>query len=129
VSTWVRPHQSLLVGQAPVGLNATGDSDIRFFYDQIRAEQEGLKAKIEQLIKIINNDAQGQVSIEFPALWQMTDGEKAELRRMEAGTNHIYLQEGVLLPEEVALKRFSGGEFSVDLTSRSELLKSEKSTD
>lgn len=32
----------------------------------------------------------------------MTDREKAELRRMEAETNRIYLQEGVLFPEEVA---------------------------
>jgi len=118
---------SLLMGQAPAGMNATGESDTRFFYDQVRAEQEGLKPKIERLVQIINGDAQTNVSVEFPALWQMTDREKAELRRMEAETDRIYLQEGVLLPEEIAIKRFSSGDFAIDLTSRAELAHSERS--
>jgi phage-related protein (TIGR01555 family) len=120
---------SLLMGQAPAGMNATGESDIRFFYDQVRAEQEALKPKLERLIKIISANDNAKVSIEFPALWQMTDREKAELRRMEAETDRIYLQEGVLLPEEVAIKRFSGGEYAIDLTSRAELAHSERNNE
>ena len=112
---------SLLMGQAPAGMNATGDSDIRFFYDQVRAEQEALKAKIERLVKIKHGDDNIKVGIIFPALWQMTDREKAELRRMEAETDRIYLQEGVLLPEEVAIKRFSNGDFAIDIEARKEL--------
>ena len=118
---------SLLMGQAPAGMNATGESDTRFFYDQVRAEQEALKPKIERLVKIINGDENIKVTAEFPALWQMTDREKAELLRMEAETDRIYLQEGVLLPEEVAIKRFSNGDFIVDVTSRAELALSERS--
>lgn len=115
---------SLLMGQAPAGMNATGESDTRFFYDQVRAEQEALKPKIEYLTKIILGNQEAKIEIGFPALWQMTDREKAELRRMDAETDRIYLQEGVLLPEEVALKRFSKGEFSIDVTSRAELAES-----
>ncbi len=117
---------SLLMGQAPAGMNATGESDTRFFYDQVRAEQEALKPKIAQLAKIIAANAEAKVYVDFPALWQMTDREKAELRRMEAETDRIYLQEGVLLPEEVAIKRFSTGDFVIDTTSRSELAQSER---
>jgi phage-related protein (TIGR01555 family) len=117
---------SLLMGQAPAGMNATGESDTRFFYDQVRAAQEALKAKIERLVKIMNADESTKVSVEFPALWQMTDREKAELRRMEAETDRIYLQEGVLLPEEVAIKRFTAEEFKIDVTSRTELSQSER---
>jgi phage-related protein (TIGR01555 family) len=117
---------SLLMGQAPAGMNATGESDTRFFYDQIRAEQEAIKPKIEQLVKIKVGDESAKVSIDFPALWQMTDREKAELRRMEAETDRIYLQEGVLLPEEVAIKRFSSGDFTVDITDRAELAQIER---
>ena len=120
---------SLLMGQAPAGMNATGESDTRFFYDQVRAEQEALKSKIERLVKIMNGDDDIEVNIEFPALWQMTDREKAELRRMEAETDRIYLQEGVLLPEEVAIKRFSDGDFVIDTNSRAELAQSERSND
>lgn len=106
LSAAVRIPVSLLMGQAPAGMNATGESDIRFFYDQVRAEQEALKPKIERLIKIMVGDELAHVAIEFPALWQMTEREKSELRRMEAETDRIYLQEGVLLPEEVALMRY-----------------------
>jgi phage-related protein (TIGR01555 family) len=118
---------SLLMGQAPAGMNATGESDTRFFYDQVRAEQEALKPKLKHLTKILSGDPQAQITIEFPALWQMTDREKADLRRMEAETDRIYLQEGVLLPEEVAIKRFSSGDFTVDITERAELAQIERS--
>jgi phage-related protein (TIGR01555 family) len=114
---------SLLMGQAPAGMNATGESDIRFFYDQVRAEQEAMKPKLEHLLKIIAGDEQAKISIEFPALWQMTDREKAELKRMEAETDRIYLQEGVLLPEEVANNRFGGSNF---VEERSELISAMK---
>ena len=112
---------SLLMGQAPAGMNATGESDTRFFYDQVRAEQEAIKPKIERLIKVKFGDESAKVNIDFPALWQMTDREKAELRHMDAETDRIYLQEGVLLPEEVAIKRFRSGDFTIDLSDRAEL--------
>jgi phage-related protein (TIGR01555 family) len=117
---------SLLMGQAPAGMNATGESDTRFFYDQVKAEQEAIKPKIELLIQIYHADAEAEVKVNFPALWQMTDREKAELRRMEAETDRIYLQEGVLLPEEVALHRFKDGQFSIDRESRAGLAEIEK---
>lgn len=120
---------SLLMGQAPAGMNATGESDTRFFYDQVKSEQEALKPKLERLAKILCKNEQAKIKIDFPALWQMTDREKAELRRMEAETDRIYLQEGVLLPEEVALKRFGSSDFAIDLASRAELAQNERSKD
>lgn len=112
---------SLLMGQSPAGMNATGESDIRFFYDQIRAEQEAIKAKLQHFVKIMTGHVESKIKIEFPALWQMTDREAAELRRLEAETDRIYLQEGVLLPEEVAIKRFAQSDFNIDVNERAEL--------
>lgn len=129
LSAAARIPVSLLMGQAPAGLNATGDSDIRFFYDHVKAEQEAIKPKIERIYRILKNDENAECIIEFPALWQLTDKEQAELRRVEAETDRIYLQEGVLLPEEVAIKRFSKGDFSIDLTSRAELAHSERNNE
>jgi len=127
LSAAARIPVSLLMGQAPAGLNATGDSDIRFFYDQIKAEQEAIKPKIARIFKVLMKDEQAECRVEFPALWQLTDKEQAELRRVEAETDRIYLQEGVLLPEEVAIKRFSNGDFTIDLNSRAELAHMERS--
>lgn len=118
---------SLLMGQAPAGMNATGESDTRFFYDQVKAEQEAIKPKIELIARIYQANPEAEITIKFPALWQMTDREKAELRRMEAETDRIYLQEGVLLPEEVALHRFGDSGFSIDKESRAALAQIERS--
>lgn len=118
---------SLLMGQAPAGMNATGESDTRFFYDQVKAEQEAIITNIQHLVRIYQADPEAEVEVEFPALWQMTDREKAELRRMEAETDRIYLQEGVLLPEEVAIQRFGESEFSIDKESRAALADMERS--
>lgn len=126
LSAAARIPVSLLMGQAPAGLNATGDSDIRFFYDQVKAEQEALKPKIERIYRLLVKNGNTDCAIEFPALWQLTDKEQAELRRLEAETDRIYLQEGVLLPEEVAIKRFSTGDFAIDIEARSELAHSER---
>ena len=40
LSAAARMPASLLFGQSPAGLNSTGDGDITFFYDQIKAMQE-----------------------------------------------------------------------------------------
>jgi len=106
LSAAARIPVSLLMGQAPAGLNATGDSDIRFFYDQVKAEQEALKPKIESIYRLIDGNTKNEIKIDFPALWQLTDKEQAEVKRVQAETDRIYLQEGVLLAEEVALMRF-----------------------
>lgn len=127
LSAAARIPVSLLMGQAPAGMNATGESDIRFFYDQVRAEQEAIKPKIEILAKIFAGNPNADCAVEFPALWQMNDREKAELRRIEAETDRIYLQEGVLLPEEVALHRFGESSFSIDKDSRAGLAEIERS--
>jgi phage-related protein (TIGR01555 family) len=107
LSAAARIPVSLLMGQTPAGLNATGDSDIRFFYDQVKSEQEGLKPKIERIYRLMSGNAANELKIEFPALWQLTDKEQAEIKRTQAETDRIYLQEGVLLPEEISLMRFA----------------------
>lgn len=55
------------MGQSPAGLNATGESDTRFYYNHVRAEQEALKIKIVQL-KILVAKADAKIDIEFPEL-------------------------------------------------------------
>jgi phage-related protein (TIGR01555 family) len=123
---------SLLMGQSPAGLHATGDSDIRFFYDQVRAEQEGIKPKMMHLIELLMRSKDGPTKgelfpfqITFPSLWQMTEKEKAELQKLHSETDCRYIQEGVLLPEEVAAMRFSG---LVSLKDREVLKRAERSS-
>lgn len=108
---------SLLMGQAPAGLNATGDSDIRFFYDQVKAAQEHtLRPALERLVALISAPNGKPFTVSFSALWQETEREKIELRKIQADIDASYIQQGVLLPEEVALNRFGASGFSAETT-------------
>jgi len=114
---------TFLMGQAPAGLQATGASDIRMFYDNIKGEQEDtLRPVIEKLTKIIMLSSEGGFGgrelenwcIKFTPLWQLTDSENATLRKTIAETDQIYINTGVLDPSEVAIARFGGESYSMD---------------
>lgn len=119
---------SLLFGQAPAGLNATGESDIRFFYDRIASEQEDIRTSLEHFINLIwlsrdgpSNGVEPDIwSIRFRPLWQTNTTEMATARKQMAETDKIYLEAGILSAEEIALSRFGGDAFSfeteIDLT-------------
>lgn len=119
---------SLLMGQAPAGLNATGDSDIRWFYDQISSRQEKtLKRPLKQLLRLImltTGGAPKKWSIKFRAPWQLTEAEAATVRFTQAQTDQIYIQNQVVTPQEIAKSRFSdeySTETTIDLDLREEM--------
>ena len=73
-----------LLGQSPAGLNSTGESDLRNFYDMIAARQESqLKPQLSRVDEVLQASLWGQknrpIGFTFNPLWQMTELEKAEL--------------------------------------------------
>lgn len=115
---------SLLFGQAPGGLNSSGDTDIRWFYDQVAAWQKRkLKPQIEYFVRLLclakrTSPTGGKIpedwQINFPKLWQQTDLEQANVRNVQATADAAYINAGVLTPEEVATSRFGGTAWSAD---------------
>lgn len=114
---------TLLFGRSPAGLNATGDSDVRNFYDMVKQLQETkLKPVLEKLIFYIFKSEYGPTggvepenwSIQFTPLWQNTEEQEAIMRRTVAETDAIYLDRGVLDPTEVATSRFGGDRWSMN---------------
>ena len=121
---------SLLMGQAPAGLSATGDSDIRWFYDQVAALQErklrGPLTRIHRMIMLAKNGPTNgkepdDWALHFNPLWQLTDEQTATMRLQVAQADGIYLENGVLTPEEVANSRFGGVKYSIDTKINGEL--------
>ena len=122
---------SLLFGRSAAGMNATGDNDVRKFYDMVKQEQESkLKPMLEKLTRYIMLSKDGSFagvepdnwSIQFIPLWQNTEEQEAIVRKIVAETDAIYLDRGVLDPAEVAVSRFGGNRWSmnteVDLEAR-----------
>lgn len=125
---------ALLMGTSPSGLNANGDADIRFWYDHIKtAQHEDLCPRLERFFKVLMHSVDGPTKgvepddwcIEFHPLWQLTEKEKADLRKTQSDTDVAYINSGVLTPEEVAASRFGGAVYStetnIDVEGRAQL--------
>ena len=92
--------QTKLFGTSPAGMNATGESDIRNYYDMIKARQVSeLLYGVTTIYRMIAQSEGIKIGddfgIEFKPLWQPTEVEKAEiaskntetiLKAEEAGT-------------------------------------------
>lgn len=116
---------SLLMGQSPAGLNATGDADVRWFFNHVEADREHeLKPKVVEALELLmlakNGPTGGQLpaiwGVTFPSLWQLTDLEKSTLRKTNAEADHIYIEDGVLTSDEVAESRFKDAEYTDAIT-------------
>lgn len=114
---------TILFGQAPAGLSATGDSDIRWFYDRIdSARTNSVKPRLERIVRMILRSKNGPTcgvepsawSVEFPSLYQLTDAEDADLRSKQATIDSAYITAGVLTPEEVRASRFRREGYSTE---------------
>lgn len=123
LSAVTRIPVSLLFGRSPAGLHATGDNDIRNFYDAVRQEQEAkLKPVLEKLVRYIMISKDGPFngiepenwSIQFIPLWQETEEQAALTKKLVAEVDSMYIDRGVLTPDEVAISRFGGNKYSTN---------------
>jgi phage-related protein (TIGR01555 family) len=114
---------SILFGQAPAGLNATGDSEIRAFYDRVAAGQmKQLRPQLNRLVKVLLRAKNGPTKglepatwkVAFPPLWEMTELEKADLRLKTSQADSSDITAGILDPAEVAISRYGGEEYSTE---------------
>lgn len=98
-----------LFGRSPAGQNATGESDLKNYYDDIAARQENsLEDPLQELVNMIaiTNGLSGEFPIKFNSLFQLTEKERAEVDNKDANTYNIYIDQGVISSEEVRIKKF-----------------------
>lgn len=129
---------TILMGRSPAGQNATGDADFQHFYDNVKSAQENeLRPELERAIRLVMLAQDGPTggeepedwTVEFESLWQLTPKEQAELEKTTADKDKVYLDTGVVLPEEIALSRFRpdgwSPETNIDRDVREVVLKAE----
>lgn len=96
---------SVLFGISPSGLNASSEGEIKTFNNSIGADQEATPtANLSRLINLIQYSLWGEVdpAIEFTweALWSLDERQKADLRKVDADTDAVLIDRGVIDPEE-----------------------------
>jgi len=103
---------TILMGQSPAGMSATGDSDFRWFYDRIRSEQtRKLSPKIRRIVKVMLQTKQfntkpEHVEIKFPPLWTETPLATAQTQKTILEGDAVASTNGFLVAAEIATKRF-----------------------
>lgn len=76
-----------LFGQSPAGLNSSGESDLRTYYDNVaQAQDRKLRSGLTKLLDVICRSALGRepdkgFSFEFRPLWQISDEQKASIAK------------------------------------------------
>lgn len=115
---------SIYLQITPTGLNATNDGETRNFYADVHAYQEkNVRPHLQRVFEIVQLSTLGDIdpdmAFEFVALWEMSDKDKAEIRKADADADVGYVAAGIIDPEEVR-ERLSNDETSlyhgVDLT-------------
>lgn len=129
----LRMPQTLLFGQSPGGLNATGESDLRLYYDRINARRNHeLRAPVKWLVELClrarNSPTRGNVpdyiGVEFPPLWEESRLEKAQIRNTLLQGDKVMVDMKAALPQDVAENRgHSEGSLQTDLVLSEKSLK------
>lgn len=122
------PH-TILLGESPSGLGASGESEKRDWYDHIKNRQESvLRPILNRLINLIFAQRTGITKgvipvfdLSFKSLWQMDQKSELETRKIQADIDQIYLTNGVLDPDEVKASRFVDGNFDFSTKTESEI--------
>jgi len=92
---------------SPKGMNATGDSDFRQYYDTIKATQKNKLAPLlapldEMLIRSALGDRPPEIWYEWNPLWQMSEAERAEINAKNAETAKKYLEMRVIPTDAIS---------------------------
>lgn len=112
---------TVLMGLSPAGLNATGESDTRSWFNVLTFHREmGLAPRIIELMQVVARSEGAEmpergIRIEWPSLWIMSPSEEAAHRKAVADTDSIYIRDQVVLPEEVTVARWGRGTYSDEL--------------
>lgn len=94
-----------LLGIQPAGLNASSEDQMRVFYDWIGSYQEKLYRKpIRRIMKLVQlslwNEIHDDIDFVFEPLWALDEKGQAEVEKTKAETDQIFIDAGVLSPEE-----------------------------
>jgi uncharacterized protein len=98
------------LGQPPRGMNATGDSDTRNYYDLVKTAQKteigpALNRLDEVLIRSTLGARPPELGYDWRPLWQMDDAQKADVAQKKASTFKVDVDAGLIPPEVLGVAR------------------------
>lgn len=109
---------TILFGQSPAGMNATGEHDTRNYYDSIATKQEwDLKPILMKFLAVICQSTFGrqipELNVVFNPLWQLDAKVRAEVEKANAERDEKYLNMGIITEPQIARQLNIDGVYSV----------------
>lgn len=103
-----------LLGISPGGMNATGESDMRNYYDSITVLQEN---KIDPVLIILDHViSQSEGINSFDYKWKPlevpSEADQADIDTKNASRDEIYLNNQIIMPSDVAAELLENGTYS-----------------
>ena len=125
---------TILFGQSPAGMNATGEHDTRNYYDSITTKQEWmLKPILMKFLAVICQSTFGKqfpdLDVVFNPLWQLDAKTRAEVEKANAERDEKYLNMGIITEPQIARQLNVDGVYSVIDDAHIKLLESMVNTD
>ncbi|MDC5420136.1 DUF1073 domain-containing protein [Acinetobacter baumannii] len=109
---------TILFGQSPAGMNATGEHDTRNYYDSIATKQIwSLKPFMMKLLRVIVQTTFGRqipsLDVVFNPLWQLDAKVRSEVEKANAERDAKYLEMGIITEPQIARQLLIDGVYSV----------------
>ncbi|MGX2713623.1 DUF1073 domain-containing protein [Acinetobacter baumannii] len=109
---------TILFGQSPAGMNATGEHDTRNYYDSIATKQTwSLKPFMMKLLRVIVQTTFGRqipsLDVVFNPLWQLDAKVRSEVEKANAERDAKYLEMGIITEPQIAKQLVIDGVYSV----------------
>lgn len=106
-----------LLGKSADGMNATGDGDLKNYYDMVASYQAEIIYDIYRKIDKVICASLGlpETTFDFNSLFQMSDGEKADIELKRAQADTIHLNNGVITETDI-LQRLAEGDMYTSIT-------------
>lgn len=109
--------RTILLGEQPGGLNASGDSEIRAWYDFVAAQQkQKLTPALNRLLEVLfavrkrnKETVPEEWTIQYAPLWQPSESEAAATEKTKSETAGTYVDMGAIDVGEVRTGLISSG--------------------
>lgn len=97
-----------LFGQSPVGMNATGESDLRMYYDGIKQQQQkDLNVPVTTMYVVLARSEgiklPASFALDFRSLWVLSDEQKSGIATADANSVNTTYNSGII-SQKTALK-------------------------
>ncbi len=109
-----------LLGMSPGGMNATGEFDMRGWYDTVeRGQTKNYGPRVEQGIKLLFLENGGTEPEQWSADWRPlitpSEKEQAETRKTVAETDKIYYDIQAASSDDIATSRWKGDTYTAEM--------------